>query len=60
MQQIKWECDPRAVTGGTAPFTYNFNNLGYSSTTSFNNLAGGTYIVLVKDANGCIYNETSL
>jgi len=47
-----------ATTGGTGPFTYNFNSLGYSGTTTFNNLAAGTYPVLVKDANGCIYSTS--
>jgi gliding motility-associated-like protein len=47
-----------ATTGGTAPFTYNFNGLGYSSTTTYSNLASGTYPVLVKDANGCIYSTS--
>jgi len=43
------------VTSGTAPFQYNFNNLGFSSTTNFNNLSAGDYTLIVKDANNCIY-----
>ncbi len=49
-----------ATTGGTGPFTYNFNNLGFSSTTSYTNLASGTYTVVVKDANGCTFSTTSV
>ncbi|MFI5148449.1 MAG: gliding motility-associated C-terminal domain-containing protein [Bacteroidia bacterium] len=48
-----------ATTGGTGPFTYNFNSLGYSSTTLYSGLAAGTYTVLVKDANGCIFSTTA-
>ncbi|MES2543890.1 MAG: M43 family zinc metalloprotease [Bacteroidota bacterium] len=46
------------VTGGTSPFSYDFNGLGYSATTSYTGLAAGSYTVNVKDANGCIYSTT--
>lgn len=39
------------VTGGTAPFTYLLDGL---PVTSFENLAPGTYSLLVTDANGCV------
>lgn len=42
-----------AVTGGTAPYQYNFNNQGFSSSDSFENLSDGSYLVVVQDANGC-------
>jgi hypothetical protein len=45
-----------AVTGGVAPYTYNFNNLGFSTTTTFINLASGSYPLVIQDANGCIFN----
>jgi gliding motility-associated-like protein len=48
-----------ATTGGTGPYSYNFNNLGYSTTTSYTNLAAGTYTVLVKDVHGCIFSTTT-
>jgi gliding motility-associated-like protein len=48
-----------ATTGGTGPFTYNFNSLGFSATTTYNNLAAGAYTVIVKDANGCIFSTTA-
>ncbi len=47
-----------AVTGGTGPYTYNFNSLGYSATTSYTGLVAGTYSVIVKDANGCTYTTS--
>ncbi len=48
------------VTGGTAPYTYNFNNLGYGSTTNFPNLAAGNYTLDVQDANGCIFSAPAI
>ena len=45
-----------AVTGGTGPFLYYFNGGGFSATTTYNNLAAGTYTLSVQDANGCLFN----
>ena len=47
-----------AVTGGTPAYTYNFNNLGFSGTTSYTGLLAGSYPLEVKDANGCIFATT--
>jgi gliding motility-associated-like protein len=47
-----------AVTGGTSPYQYNFNSLGFSATTNYTNLSAGTYSVIVKDANNCLYTTT--
>ncbi|MFN5416201.1 MAG: gliding motility-associated C-terminal domain-containing protein, partial [Flavobacteriia bacterium] len=46
------------VTGGTQPFTYNFNNQGNNTNTNFTNLFAGNYVVIVQDANGCSYQES--
>ena len=40
------------ATGGTAPYTYNWNNGG--TTSGLTGLSGGTYIVTVTDANNCL------
>ena len=49
-----------SVTGGVAPYQYNFNGLGYSTTTTYSGLASGSYTLLVKDANGCIYTASNI
>lgn len=46
------------LTGTVGPYTYSFNNAGYSNTTSYQNLAPGNYTVSVKDAQGCIFSGT--
>lgn len=49
-----------AVTGGTAPYQYNFNGLGLSSTTSYTSLAAGNYSLIVSDNNGCTYTAPNV
>jgi gliding motility-associated-like protein len=44
------------ATGGTGPYTYNWSN--GSNSTAQNNLAAGTYIINVSDANGCSAADT--
>ena len=44
------------VTGGTAPYTYTVNGVTSGSLTT--NLAAGTYPVIVRDVNGCLFNTT--
>lgn len=46
------------VTGGTVPYTYSFNGSAFSATTSYTNLAAGTYTLTAKDANGCTVSQT--
>ena len=48
-----------AVTGGTAPYQYNFNNSGYSNTTNYSNLNTGNYTISVQDNAGCIYTAAN-
>lgn len=40
------------VVGGTAPYTYSWNN-GALTTQTINNLCAGTYDIVVTDDNGC-------
>jgi PKD repeat protein len=53
-------CDGTAqanVTGGTAPYAYQWSNL--TTTASIINLCTGTYNVVVTDANGCMANASA-
>jgi gliding motility-associated-like protein len=46
-------------SGGTGTLNYTLQPLGITNTTgSFSNLSGGSYTVLVVDANGCSYSTT--
>ena len=45
-----------AVTGGVAPYTYNWSN-GQSGAT-IGNLTHGTYTVIVTDANNCTQSQS--
>ena len=49
-----------AVTGGSAPYQYNFNGQGLSSATSYSNLAAGNYTLVVQDNNGCTYTPANI
>ena len=46
------------VSGGTAPFSFVWNDTNNQTTATASNLAGGTYQVVVTDANGCQNNAT--
>ncbi|MFM7021413.1 MAG: gliding motility-associated C-terminal domain-containing protein [Flavobacteriales bacterium] len=41
------------VSGGTAPYSYLWDNAGASTTATISGLVPGTYRVTVTDANGC-------
>ena len=42
-----------AATGGVTPYEYKLNNGVYGSSATFNGLAAATYLIKVRDANGC-------
>ena len=45
--------------GGTPPYEYSINGgTTYASTTIYNNLCQGTYIVYVRDSSGFTYSQT--
>ncbi|MCW3085853.1 MAG: hypothetical protein JWP12_3219 [Bacteroidetes bacterium] len=49
-----------AVTDNSAaPYLFNFNNSGYAAVASYYNLISGTYSIVIKDANGCVYDTTA-
>lgn len=43
-----------SVIGGTAPYTYSFNNGVFGQVTSWNNLTPSQHSVVIKDSNGCM------
>jgi gliding motility-associated-like protein len=46
--------DILTVSGSNgAPYQFNWNNTGFSSNTSINNLAPGLYSVIIEDVQGC-------
>jgi gliding motility-associated-like protein len=47
------------ASGGTAPYTYSTNNgVSFSNQTTVQFLSAGTYNTVVKDANGCLINNS--
>ena len=45
-----------SVAGGTAPYTYSWNDAASSTTQDIGSLPAGTYSVSVTDDNGCTAN----
>jgi gliding motility-associated-like protein len=54
--QSNGSVDLGAVTGGTGPYTYNFDGLGFSGQMNYPSLGAGTYPLVVQDNNGCLFN----
>ncbi|HNB81234.1 MAG TPA: SprB repeat-containing protein, partial [Chitinophagaceae bacterium] len=45
-------------SGGTAPYQFALNSGSYTSSSVFNALNPGTYILHIKDANGCLHDTS--
>ncbi len=45
-------------SGGTAPYTYNWNTMPVKTTASATALTAGTYIVTITDSKGCFRLDT--
>jgi gliding motility-associated-like protein len=47
------------ISGGTAPYEYSINGFAgpFTGNTSYTDLVPATYHVIVRDQNGCIYEE---
>ena len=50
----------QSILGGTSPFTYSLDGITYQTAVQFVGLASGNYILRVKDASSCVYNDTIL
>ena len=44
-------------SGGTAPYTYSFDGVNYTTTNTYKTLLAGTVTAYVKDANGCSISD---
>lgn len=44
--------------GGTAPYQYALGSGSYSTATTFSPLVPGSYVVHIKDQNGCVHDTT--
>ena len=47
------------IAGGPSPYLYSLNGQSFSNIASFNSLDTGKYIITIKDADGCIINDTA-
>jgi len=47
------------VTGGTAPYTYQWNDPDFSVTADLTGVPSGTYTLVVVDTNGCVSQATA-
>ncbi len=47
------------VTGGTAPYTYSWNDPDFSATRDLMDVPSGTYTLVIVDANGCVNQATA-
>ncbi len=46
------------VSGGLAPYTFEWSGTSFSVDSLFDNLGEGTYFLSLTDANGCVSNDT--
>lgn len=49
-----------SVTGGTAPYTYEWSNNSTTNEPSLSGLAAGTYSVVIRDANQCTFTANDI
>ncbi|WP_211221716.1 gliding motility-associated C-terminal domain-containing protein [Spirosoma panaciterrae] len=47
-----------SISGGTSPYSYTWSN--GSTAASINNLSGGTYMLTIKDAAGCVASPVAI
>lgn len=45
------------VNGGTPPYQYNWQNMGFGTDNTLSNISQGDYTVIVRDANGCQFTQ---
>ena len=50
----------QSVNGGVSPFEFSIDGINYSANGHYTGLTEGSYIVRIKDANGCVFNDTTV
>ncbi len=45
------------ASGGIQPYDYSLDGISFSANNGFGNLTPGTYVVWVRDANGCMLSD---
>ncbi len=45
------------ISGGTGPYSYNWNNNTFPDSAIITNLTTGVYLLSITDANGCVVNN---
>lgn len=48
-----------SIAGGKSPYTYSWTTTPPSTTPAITNLFAGTYYIVVRDANNCIYIDSA-
>jgi gliding motility-associated-like protein len=46
------------VSGGQGPFRFSLNGAAFQNISQWNNLAPGSYLITVRDNNGCTFSKT--
>jgi hypothetical protein len=44
--------------GGTRPYEFSLNGNPYQTNSAFTELSAGTYLITVRDSNGCIFTDS--
>ncbi|KAA3640196.1 MAG: gliding motility-associated C-terminal domain-containing protein, partial [Bacteroidetes bacterium] len=63
IQSSCWNMDTGSIsiqniTGGVPPLEFSYDDLPYTSQTTFENLGTGSYPLNIRDANDCIFEQT--
>ena len=48
----------KSVQGGTSPYSFSLDGINFTMISKFTGLDSGQIIIRVKDANGCLFNDT--
>ncbi|MFV8268708.1 T9SS type A sorting domain-containing protein [Flavobacterium sp. GT2N3] len=49
-----------SATGGASPYTFSINGGAFQSSNIFTNVTAGAYVIIAKDANGCLGSTATI